>query len=59
VWLAGELGISIKHLNQIMQGKAAYRPKVAYALQRVTGLSARSWMYMQVDHQLAHEAEDQ
>jgi addiction module HigA family antidote len=51
--LAAKLGISTKHMNQIMTGKATYSPNVAIKLAQVTGVSAWFWYRLQADWVIA------
>lgn len=41
--LARRLGVSRKHVSQLLTGKAALTPATALALERVTGVPARIW----------------
>lgn len=41
--LALRTGLSVKHINQIMQGNSALTPETAIALERATGVPARFW----------------
>lgn len=41
--LARRLGVSRKHVNQLLTGKAALTPATALALERVTGVPSRIW----------------
>ena len=41
--LAERTGLSIKHINRIVKGRAPITPDTALLLERATGLTARVW----------------
>jgi plasmid maintenance system antidote protein VapI len=41
--LAARVSISVKHVNQIMQGNAPITPETAMILERITGTPAGFW----------------
>jgi len=45
--LARRMGISLKHLNQVVHGKVSLTPDMAWKLQEQTGITARSWAIME------------
>ena len=47
-----ELGISRKHLSNIVNGKAAITPEIAKKLASYIGSSARMWLAMQASFDL-------
>lgn len=47
-------GISAKHLNQILHGKAPIVPEVAISLERVLGVAADVWTNLQCQYDLTH-----
>lgn len=42
--LAERLGVSRKHVNQILGGKASISPELALRLEHVTGIPCRAWL---------------
>ncbi|HIU05823.1 MAG TPA: HigA family addiction module antidote protein [Candidatus Coprousia avicola] len=42
--LAERLGVSRKHVNQILRGKAPISPELALRLEHVTGIPCRAWL---------------
>lgn len=53
--LATRTGLTLKHINQIIQGNAAISPETALALERVTDVPARFWNTLEAnyrDHQI-------
>lgn len=57
--LARRLGVSRKHVSQLLQGKAALTPETAIALERVTGVPARIWNRYEAGYQDALLREEQ
>lgn len=51
--LAARTGLSTKHVNQIMQGRAPITLDTAVALERVTSLPARFWNRREADYREA------
>ncbi len=49
--LARRSGLSIKHINQVIQGAAAISPDTALAFERVLGVPARFWNALEANHQ--------
>lgn len=49
--LARRSGLSVKHVNQIVQGAAAISPDTALAFERVLGVPARFWNALESNHQ--------
>ena len=49
---ARRTGLSAKHVNRVVKGKATFGPEVAIRFERVTGVSARLWLTLQADYQL-------
>ncbi|WP_165975414.1 HigA family addiction module antitoxin [Actinomadura rubrisoli] len=49
--LAARLGLTPKHVNQLVQGLVPLSPDVAARLELVTGLSARMWNRLEADYQ--------
>jgi HTH-type transcriptional regulator/antitoxin HigA len=52
---ASRCGISAKHLNQILHGKAPVMPELAISLERVLGVAADLWTNLQCQYEL-HQA---
>jgi HTH-type transcriptional regulator/antitoxin HigA len=50
---ATRMGLSTKHVNQIIQGHAGYSPKVALGMELVLGIKAVVWLTLQANHELA------
>ncbi len=50
--LAELLGRPPQLVNEIVRGKKAITPDAAVGLERVFGISAKTWMNMQVDYEL-------
>lgn len=50
--LAELLGRPPQLVNEIVRGKKAITPDTAVGLERVFGISAKTWMNMQVDYEL-------
>ena len=50
--LAELLGRPPQLVNEIVRGKRAITPDTAVGLERVFGISAKTWMNMQVDYEL-------
>ena len=48
--LATRAGLSLKHVNQIVQGAAPITPETALALEKVTGVPARSWSMLEANY---------
>lgn len=48
--LATRAGLSLKHVNQIVQGAAPITPETALAFERVTGVPARSWSILEANY---------
>ena len=46
------LGRPPQLVNEIVRGKKAITPDTAVGLERVCGISAKTWMNMQVDYEL-------
>src|SRR4051794_25927607 len=46
--LARRTGLSIKHINQIVNGAAPITPETALLLERATGVAARVWSNLEV-----------
>lgn len=59
--LARRLGVSLKHVNQIVNGAAAISPEIALGLEKVFGPSARFWLTREAHYQarLAEQQEQQ
>ncbi|MFC4912810.1 HigA family addiction module antitoxin [Actinomadura gamaensis] len=51
--LAARLGLSPKHVNQLIQGLVPLSPDVAARLELVTGMSARLWNRIEADYRTA------
>lgn len=49
---ARRTGLSAKHVNLIIKGKAGYSAEVAIRMERVLGISAEFWMNLQANHEL-------
>lgn len=60
VELARRLGVSTKHVNQVVKGNAPVSSELAILLERVTGVSAGLWNGMEANYRdsLAREAEE-
>ncbi len=52
--LALRLGISFPRLNELVRGKRSMTPDTALRLARVVGMSAESWLGLQLDWDLWH-----
>lgn len=58
--LARRTGLSIKHVNQIVNGAAPVTPETALLLERATGVAARVWSNLEVafrEHESRQEEE--
>ncbi|GLZ14007.1 hypothetical protein Acsp04_42420 [Actinomadura sp. NBRC 104425] len=53
--LAVRLGLTAKHVNQLIQGLVPLSPEVAQRLELVTGMSARMWNRLEADYQSARQ----
>jgi addiction module HigA family antidote len=51
--LARATGYSQKHVNRIAKGRARITAESALRLEAELGISARFWMHLQADHDLA------
>ncbi|GAA2095726.1 HigA family addiction module antitoxin [Actinomadura alba] len=51
--LAARLALSLKHVNQLIQGLVPLSPEVAARLELVTGMPARLWNRLEADYQTA------
>lgn len=51
--LARRTGLSVKHVNQIMQGQASITANTAVLLERTTGIDARIWSQLEAISQVA------
>lgn len=51
--LARRLGVSAKHVWEITVGRSGYSAEVALGLERELGISARLWVRMLADYELA------
>ena len=49
--LASRTGLTLKHINQIIQGNAAISPGTAVALERATGVPASFWNNLESQYQ--------
>lgn len=49
--LAARTGLTLKHINQIIQGNAAISPSTAVALERATGVPASFWNNLESEYQ--------
>jgi HTH-type transcriptional regulator/antitoxin HigA len=49
--LASRTGLTLKHINQIIQGNAAISPSTAVALERATGVPAQFWNNLESQYQ--------
>lgn len=49
--LASRTGLTLKHINQIIQGNAAISPATAIALERATGVNASFWNNLESQYQ--------
>lgn len=49
--LASRTGLTLKHINQIIQGNAAISPSTAVALERATGVPASLWNNLESQYQ--------
>jgi HTH-type transcriptional regulator/antitoxin HigA len=57
--LAQRTGFSLKHINQVIHGRAALRPALALAIEDATDIPAHVLVRIQADHDLweaAHAA---
>lgn len=50
--VAADLGVSYPRLNEIINGKRGVTPDTALRLERMFGLSAATWLRMQLDYDL-------
>lgn len=60
--LASRTGLTLKHINQIIQGNAAISPGTAVALERATGVPASFWNNLEMqyqDHKVRTEEADE
>jgi HTH-type transcriptional regulator/antitoxin HigA len=48
--LAARTGLSLKHVNQVIQGLAPITPETALALEKVTGVRARTWNMLEANY---------
>jgi HTH-type transcriptional regulator/antitoxin HigA len=51
-WLAGQLGCSTHHVNQIVGGRSGYSEALATRLSLVTGISTAFWLNLQYNYQV-------
>ena len=51
--LARRLGVSLKHVNQVVNGSATISPALALGLEKVLGPSAAFWLARDGHHQAA------
>ena len=51
-WLASELGVSVKHVNEIVHGRTGFSPELAVKIAAVTRTEARYWLNLQNDYRL-------
>jgi HTH-type transcriptional regulator/antitoxin HigA len=51
--LARRTGLSVKHVNQIIQGQASITASTAVLLERATGMDARIWSQLEANYQVA------
>jgi HTH-type transcriptional regulator/antitoxin HigA len=56
--LARELGITPKHLNQILRGHALWSVELAARIERRTGISARTLMALKAEYLLDQQRKD-
>lgn len=49
--LAARTGLTLKHINQIVQGNASITPSTAIALERATGVPSSLWNSLEADYQ--------
>lgn len=49
--LAARTGLTLKHVNQIVQGNASITPATALTLERVTGVPASLWNNLEAEYQ--------
>lgn len=49
--LAARTGLTLKHVNQIVQGNASITPATALALERATSVPASFWNALEADYQ--------
>ena len=52
---ADQLGVSRKHLSDVLNGKAGISPAMAIRLEKGLGSTASQWLRMQVAYDLAQE----
>lgn len=52
---AFRLGISVKHMHDIERGAKPVSVAIAVKLERLTGVSAETWLTLQMRHDLWHE----
>lgn len=60
--LASRTGLTLKHINQIIQGNAAISPSTSVALERATGVPASLWNNLESqyqDHKVRTEEADE
>jgi addiction module HigA family antidote len=57
--LAGRLGCSIKHVNQIWNGNAGITVPIAVRLEDITSVGAEVWLAAQASYDVALERERQ
>ena len=57
--LARRTGLSVKHVNQIVQGQASITASTALLLERVTGISARVWSQLEANFQVARGRDEE
>ena len=51
-WLATELEVSVKHVNEIVHGRTGFSPELAIRIATVTHTEARYWLDLQNDYRL-------
>ncbi|MDQ1075157.1 HigA family addiction module antitoxin [Microbacterium sp. SORGH_AS_0969] len=49
---ANRLGVSRKHVNEIVNGRAPVTPETALKLERLTGIPADSWVRFEARYRL-------
>lgn len=53
VWLAGEIGHSTKHVNQLCRGRRLWTLETAKRLAEVTGIPVKDWMRWRFEYEAA------
>jgi addiction module HigA family antidote len=51
-WLAAQLGVTVKHVNEIVHDRTGFSPELAVRIAAVTKSPTRYWLDLQNDYKL-------